>query len=35
MKIVENYQGIRKEIPDYVTIIVAAKTRTKKEMELK
>ena len=33
MSIAENYKKIRKEIPDYVTLIVAAKQRTKEELE--
>lgn len=32
MSIIQNYQKIRKEIPNNVTIIIAAKTRTKKEL---
>ena len=32
MSITQNYQKIRREIPDDVTIIVAAKTRTKEEL---
>lgn len=32
MGIAENYQRVRREIPDCVTIIVAGKTRTKEEM---
>ncbi|MBU4492899.1 MAG: YggS family pyridoxal phosphate-dependent enzyme [Nanoarchaeota archaeon] len=33
MSIAENYKKIRKEIPDYVTLVVAAKQRTKEELE--
>ena len=33
MSIAENYEKIRKEIPDYVTLVVAAKQRTKEEIE--
>lgn len=33
MSIAENYKKIRKEIPDYVTLVVAAKQRTKEEIE--
>lgn len=32
MNITENYQKIRKEIPNHVTIVVAGKTRTPKEI---
>jgi pyridoxal phosphate enzyme (YggS family) len=32
MSIAENYQKIRKEVPDYVTIVLASKTRNKKEI---
>ncbi len=32
MSITENYKKIKKEIPDNVTIVVAAKTRTKEEI---
>ena len=32
MSIAENYQKIRKEIPDYVTIVLASKTRTAEEI---
>ena len=32
MSITKNYQRVRKEIPDNVTIVVAAKTRTKEEI---
>ena len=32
MSIAENYQRIRKEIPEHVSIIVAAKTRTVEEL---
>ena len=32
MNISENYQRLREEIPDYVSIIVAGKTRTVKEL---
>jgi len=32
MSITENYQKIRKEVPEEVTIIIAAKTRTKDEI---
>lgn len=32
MSTTENYQRIRKEIPDYITIILAGKTRTKEEI---
>lgn len=32
ISIVENYQKIRKEIPEHITIVVAAKTRTKEEI---
>jgi uncharacterized pyridoxal phosphate-containing UPF0001 family protein len=32
MNIAENYQKIRKEIPDYVTIVLASKTRTAEEI---
>ncbi len=33
MSIAENYKKIRKEIPGHVTLVVAAKQRTKKEIE--
>ena len=33
MSITENYQKIRKEVPDHVTIVLAAKTRTREEVE--
>ncbi|MFA7165983.1 MAG: YggS family pyridoxal phosphate-dependent enzyme [Desulfoplanes sp.] len=33
MSITENYQRIREEIPDHVTIVLAAKTRTQEEVE--
>ena len=33
MSIAENYKKIRKEIPDHVTLVVAAKQRTKEEIE--
>ncbi len=33
MSIAENYKKIRAEIPDYVTLVVAAKQRTKGEIE--
>lgn len=33
MSISENYKKIRKEIPDYVTLVIAAKQRTKEEIE--
>ena len=33
MSIAENYKKIRKEIPDYVILVVAAKKRTKEEVE--
>jgi len=33
MSIAENYEKIRKEIPDHVTLVVAAKQRTKEEIE--
>ena len=33
MSRLENYQKIRKEIPDYVTIVLAGKTRTPKEIK--
>ena len=32
MSIPENYTRIRKEIPDYVTIIIASKTRSPEEI---
>ena len=32
MSIAENYQKIRKEIPDYVTIVLASKTRAAEEI---
>ncbi|GAG06280.1 unnamed protein product, partial [marine sediment metagenome] len=32
MSITENYQRIRKEIPDNVTIVLASKTRTPEEI---
>ena len=32
MSITENYQRIRKEIPDSVTIVLASKTRTPEEI---
>ncbi|MCK4521335.1 MAG: YggS family pyridoxal phosphate-dependent enzyme [Nanoarchaeota archaeon] len=32
MSIKENYQKIRREIPEHVTLVVAAKTRTKEEI---
>ena len=32
MSIAENYRRIREEIPDYVSIVVAAKTRTAEEL---
>jgi len=33
MSISENYEKIRKEIPDHITLVVAAKQRTKEEIE--
>jgi len=33
MSIAENYKKIRKEIPDYVILVMAAKQRTKEEIE--
>jgi hypothetical protein len=33
MSITENYQKIRKELPEHVTIVLAAKTRTLEEVE--
>ena len=33
MSIAENYKKIRKEIPDHVTLVIAAKQRTKEEIE--
>ena len=33
MGIKENYLQIRKEIPEYVKIVLAAKMRTKEEVE--
>lgn len=33
MIIVENYCSIRASLPDYVTLVIAAKTRTKEEIE--
>ena len=33
MSIAENYKKIRKEIPNYVTLVIAAKQRTKEEIE--
>jgi pyridoxal phosphate enzyme (YggS family) len=33
MSITERYQKIRKEIPDYVTIVLASKTRNKEEIK--
>ena len=33
MYIAENYQKIREEVPDNVTIVLAGKTRTPEEIE--
>ena len=33
MGIAENYKKIRNKIPDYVTLVVAVKKRTKEEIE--